>query len=157
MRLVLLAVFLTFNASAWAQATFSIQPDELQFRCSKSGNLKLTINKLELYTESKLTQVSLDANQEGICEGLIKYFLNQDSLELKVESIVTKKAQLIKDLPCDGYICKSIVKKYLGEKVNLQIKRVQFIGNGVVPGSEKEVTEEWDNRFCPYWDAWCDY
>lgn len=157
MRLAIFAVFLAFNASAWAQTTLIIKPDELLFKCSKTGILDLTVNKLQLHTESKLNQVSIDANQEGICEALKDYFLNQDSLELKVESQVSKQNHLVKDLPCDGYICKSIIKKSLGEKVNVQIKQVRFIGNGVVPGSEKLVTEEWDNRSCPYWDSLCDF
>lgn len=157
MRLVLFAVFFAFNASAWAQTAFIVKPNELLFKCSKTGILNLTVNELQLYTESKLNQVSVDANHEGICETLKEYFLTQDSLEIKVDSLVSKQNHLVKDLPCDGYICKSIIKKSLGEKVNVQIKQVRFIGNGVVPGSEKLVTEEWDNRSCPYWDSWCDF
>ncbi|WPU64065.1 hypothetical protein [Peredibacter starrii] len=152
MKFVFIALFFAFNASA-----FEINPNEAQYKCSKNGIFELTIPTLQLHTKSGLSRVKVDVNQEAICESLKDYFLMQDSLEIEVKGDIYKKIENIRDLSCDGYMCKNLVKKSLGEKVEIQIKRIIFRGDGVVPGSEKLETVEWDSRYCPAWDPRCDF
>lgn len=152
MRLAILALFLTFNASA-----FEINPNEARFKCSKKGIFELIIPELQLHTKSELSLVKVDVNQEAICEALKDYFIKQDALEIGVTADIYEKQENIKDLSCNGYMCKNLVKKSLGEKVEIKIKGIRFHGDGAVPGSQKLETGEWDSRYCPAWDPRCDY
>ena len=157
MRLAIIALFLTFNASAWAQTAFVITPDEIQLQCTMRGYLNVIMTKLQLYTKSKVIQTESYITDEVVCEIVKDYFLNQSLIEVLVQTEVFEQHRTVKDLPCDGYLCRTIFQKTLHERVQLQMNKVRFNVYGEIPNSEKLETIEWDRRYCKPYDMNCEF
>lgn len=155
MKQLILISGLLLNFTVSAKTSFVIKPNELQVNCSKDEAL-VTMDKLRLYTKSNMRAVSAYVSHEGMCRALADYLINQTSLMVELETRLSEEKAVVRDLPCDGNICKTVYRAYLAEYVSVWVKEVQFSGKAIVPGTERFETIEWDSRYCPPYAPDCD-
>jgi hypothetical protein len=156
MKQVLMIGGFLFTLTVGAQSSFVIKPSELQLNCS-SYTANLNIDALRFHTKSNLGQVSVNVDSEGICQALGSYFQAQGSLQVMVDSKISKYRQVFREGPCSGNTCVTEYRDSLIETVVVTINQIKFYGRAEVPKSVEYNKVEWDSRYCPPHDSNCDY